>query len=39
MIGEDDERRAEHEIQQLTDRFIARAEELGAAKEAEVLEV
>jgi ribosome recycling factor len=39
MIGEDDERRAEHEIQQLTDRYIARAEELGAAKEAEVLEV
>jgi ribosome recycling factor len=39
MIGEDDERRAEHEIQQLTDRFIARADELGKAKEAEVLEV
>lgn len=39
LIGEDDERRAEHEIQQLTDRYIARAEELGVAKEAEVLEV
>lgn len=38
-IGEDDERRAEHEIQQLTDRYIARADELGSMKEAEVLEV
>jgi ribosome recycling factor len=39
MIGEDDERRAEAEIQDLTNRFIEEADALGQAKEAEVLEV
>lgn len=39
MIGEDDERRAETEIQELTNRFIEEADALGQSKEAEVLEV
>ncbi len=39
MIGEDDERRAESEIQTITDQFIAQADEIGETKEAEVLEV
>lgn len=38
-ISEDDERRAEASVQELTDKYVARADELGAAKEAEVLEV
>lgn len=38
-IGEDDERRAETEIQDLTNRFIEEADSLGQAKEEEVLEV
>lgn len=38
-ISEDEERRAEQQIQDLTDKFVARADELGQAKEAEVLEV
>lgn len=38
-IGEDEERRAETEIQDLTNRFIEEADTLGQAKEEEVLEV
>lgn len=38
-IGEDEERRAESDIQDLTNRFIEEAEALGHAKEEEVLEV
>jgi ribosome recycling factor len=39
MISEDDERRAEHEIQSLTDRFVEQADALGKTKEEEVLEI
>lgn len=38
-IGEDEERRAEAEIQDLTNKFIEQADALGQAKEEEVLEV
>lgn len=38
-IGEDDERRAETTIQEITDRFIEEADKIGRAKEEEVLEV
>lgn len=38
-IGEDDERRAQDEIQKLTDKFIAEAEKILALKEKELLEV
>lgn len=38
-IGEDDERRAESEIQDLTNRFIEEADLLAQAKEEEILEV
>ncbi len=37
-IGEDDERRAEDEIQKLTDSHVARVDELLAEKEAELME-
>lgn len=39
MISEDGERRAESQIQSLTDSFVERADSIGQAKEAEVLEV
>lgn len=39
MIAEDDERRAEQEIQKITDTYIQQADELGQKKEAEILEV
>jgi ribosome recycling factor len=39
MIGEDDERRAEHQVDELTKRFVGEAERVGKAKELEVLEV
>ena len=39
LIGEDDERRAEHQVDELTKRFVADAERVGKAKEQEVLEV
>jgi ribosome recycling factor len=39
MIGEDDERRAEHQVDELTKRFVHEAERVGKAKESEVLEV
>lgn len=38
-IGEDEERRAETEIQDLTNKYIDEADALGQAKEEEVLEV
>jgi ribosome recycling factor len=39
QIGEDDERRGEQQIQELTDRFIGEADRIGKQKEDEVLEV
>lgn len=38
-ISEDDERRAEHELDSLTKRFVDEAEKIGKGKEQEVLEV
>jgi len=38
-ISEDDERHAEEEIQKLTDKFIAKIDELLAGKEAELMEI
>ena len=39
MISEDDERRAEHQVDSLTKRFVEEADKIGKAKEQEVLEV
>jgi ribosome recycling factor len=39
MIGEDDERRAEQQVDELTKRFVNDAERVGKSKEQEVLEV
>ncbi len=39
MIGEDDEHRAEDEIQAITDKYIARIDEILAEKENELMEV
>lgn len=39
MISEDELKRGEAELQKLTDKYIARVDELGARKEAEVKEV
>ncbi len=39
MIGEDEERRAETEIQEITDKHIADIDEVLAAKEAELMEI
>jgi len=39
MIGEDDERRAEEEIQTITDKYIAEIDETLAEKESELMEV
>jgi ribosome recycling factor len=38
-ISEDDERRAEAELQQLTDAYVKRIDAALAEKEAELLEV
>lgn len=38
-IGEDDERRAEQQVDDLTKRYVGDAERVGKAKEHEVLEV
>jgi ribosome recycling factor len=38
-ISEDDERRGQDQIQKLTDSFVARIEELLAAKETDLLEI
>ena len=39
MIGEDDERRGEEEIQAITDKHVAEIDEMLAQKEAELMEV
>lgn len=39
MIGEDDERRAEQQVDDLTRRFVAEADKVGKSKEHEVMEV
>jgi len=39
IISEDDMYRAKDDIQELTDRMIKRADEIGKNKESEVLEV
>ncbi len=39
QIGEDDERRGEQQIQEMTDRFISEADKTGKQKEDDVLEV
>ena len=39
LIGEDDERRAEHQVDAMTKRYVSEAERVGKAKEQEVLEV
>ena len=38
LIGEDDERRAEQQVDDLTKRFVSDAEKVGKSKEQEVLE-
>ncbi len=38
-IGEDEERRAQADVQKITDRFIAEVDKALAAKEAELMEV
>lgn len=39
LIGEDDERRAEHQVDEMTKRYVSDAERVGKAKEQEVLEI
>jgi ribosome recycling factor len=39
MIGEDDERRGEEQVQKLTDEFSAKIDEMGAAKEKEIMDI
>ncbi len=39
MISEDEERRAQEEVQKLTDKHIAEVDKIVAAKEAELMEV
>jgi ribosome recycling factor len=39
MISEDDERRAETQIQDLTNKFVAQADQIGKDKERDVLQV
>ena len=39
MIGEDDEHRAEEEIQTITDKYVSQVDELLAEKEAELMEI
>lgn len=39
MIGEDDERRAEGEIQDITDKHVAQVDQVLADKESELMEV
>ena len=38
-ISEDEAKRTEKEIQELTDKFVAKADEVVAAKEKEVMEI
>lgn len=39
LIGEDDERRAEDEIQSITDRYVAEVDQVLAEKESELMEI
>jgi ribosome recycling factor len=39
MIGEDEERRAEADIQAITDKYVAQIDEVLAAKEADLMEI
>ena len=39
MIGEDEERRAEVDVQALTDKYVAQVDELLAGKEEELMEI
>jgi ribosome recycling factor len=39
QIGEDDERRAEQQVDEITRRYVSDAERVGKAKEQEVLEI
>jgi ribosome recycling factor len=39
MIGEDDERRAEGEVQDITDKHVGQVDEMLAAKESELMEI
>ena len=39
LISEDDQRRAQERLQELTDRYTRDLDQIGAAKEAEVMEV
>ncbi len=39
MISEDDERRAETQIQEITNKFTARADEIGKEKERDVMQI
>jgi ribosome recycling factor len=39
LISEDDQRRGQERLQELTDRFIRELDHIGATKEAEVMEV
>jgi ribosome recycling factor len=39
MIGEDDEHRAEDEIQRITDKYVAEIDQILAEKESELLEI
>jgi ribosome recycling factor len=39
MIGEDDERRAEGEIQDITDKHVGQVDEILAGKESELMEI
>src|SRR5210317_2673835 len=39
MIGEDEERRAEGDIQTITDKYVAQIDEILAAKAAELMEI
>ena len=38
-ISEDEERKAQDDVQKITDRFIAKVEEAVAAKEKDLLEI
>ncbi len=39
VIGEDDERRAEQQVDELTRRYVGRADDVGKSKEQEVMEL
>jgi ribosome recycling factor len=39
MIGEDEERRAETEVQGITDKYVGQIDEVLAAKESELMEI